>query len=80
MTTRKLLAVLPITCISLCSLAIAWRYGTFSAGDTDPYGYVSQTELIAAGSLHLDVGFSSLDPDGGVFTTALPGVLAFTIH
>jgi len=31
-------------------------------------------------SVRLDVGFSSLDPDGGVFTTALPGVLAFTIH
>ena len=31
-------------------------------------------------SVRLDVGFSSLDPAGGVFTTALPGVLAFTIH
>lgn len=31
-------------------------------------------------SVRLEVGFQSLDPDGGVFTTALPGVLAFTIR
>jgi 4-amino-4-deoxy-L-arabinose transferase-like glycosyltransferase len=34
------------------------RYGTFIAADTDPYGYVSEAELIAAGTLHVDQRFT----------------------
>ena len=35
-------------------LTFGVRKGTFAAADTDPYGYVSQAELIAGGSLRLE--------------------------
>lgn len=38
------------------------RAGTFSAGDTDPYGYVSEAELIAAGTLRVDQRFALTMP------------------
>ncbi len=39
-------------------LAAGIRYGTFIAADTDPYGYVSEADLIAAGTLHVDQRFT----------------------
>ncbi len=38
--------------------ALAIDKGTFAAGDTDPYGYVSQADLLASGSIFLDQQFS----------------------
>ena len=38
--------------------AFGVAYGTFAAADTDPYGYVAQAELIAGGSLRLDLRFA----------------------
>lgn len=35
-------------------LVIGVRYGTFAASDTDPFGYVSEAELIAAGRWFID--------------------------
>jgi len=37
---------------------IGVRYGTFAASDTDPYGYVSESELIAHGTLRVDQRFA----------------------
>ena len=34
------------------------RYGTFVASDTDPYGYVSEAEFIARGTLRIDQRFA----------------------
>src|SRR5262245_43139826 len=34
------------------------RYGTFVAADTDPYGYVSEAEFIARGTLRIDPRFA----------------------
>jgi 4-amino-4-deoxy-L-arabinose transferase-like glycosyltransferase len=34
------------------------RYGTFVAADTDPYGYVSEAEFIARGTLRIDQRFA----------------------
>lgn len=46
------------TSISLLAAVTAFglgiRYGTFAAADTDPYGYVSQAELIGGGRLRVD--------------------------
>ena len=36
------------------AFAIGVGYGTFAAADTDPYGYVSQAELVAGGALRVD--------------------------
>lgn len=35
-------------------LVVGVRKGTFAASDTDPYGYVSEADLIAHGALHID--------------------------
>jgi hypothetical protein len=43
---------------TLGALVIGIRYGTFAASDTDPYGYVSQAELIASGKLRVDQRFA----------------------
>lgn len=42
------------------AFVIAWGYGTFAAADTDPYGYVSQADLMASGTLHVDLGFARM--------------------
>jgi hypothetical protein len=34
------------------------RYGTFVASDTDPYGYVSEAEFLARGTLQIDQRFA----------------------
>jgi hypothetical protein len=43
--------------VAASAAAFGVAYGTFAAADTDPYGYVGQAELIAGGSLRLDVRF-----------------------
>ena len=39
---------------ALSAFVLGVRYGTFAASDTDPYGYVSEAELIASGTLRVD--------------------------
>jgi hypothetical protein len=39
---------------AVSAFAIGVGYGTFAASDTDPYGYVSEAELIASGALRVD--------------------------
>lgn len=45
-----------------------------------PSGELHQDDEGAACSVRLHVGFQSLDPASGVYTTGLPGLLAFTIR
>jgi hypothetical protein len=45
---------------AVCGVAI--KYGTFVAADTDPYAYVSQADLISAGTLHVDQSFARTLP------------------
>lgn len=45
-------ALVGIAALGACAVGIA--YGTFAASDTDPYGYVSEAELIASGALRVD--------------------------
>jgi hypothetical protein len=53
-------AVLSRVAVLVTTLAAGWAftagvaYGTYAASDTDPYGYVSQAELIASGALSID--------------------------
>jgi hypothetical protein len=39
---------------AIAASVIGVAYGTFAASDTDPYGYVSEAELIASGTLRVD--------------------------
>ena len=43
-----------IAATAVTAFVIGVAYGTFSASDTDPYGYVSEAELIASGALRID--------------------------
>ena len=44
--------------VAVSAAAFGVANGTFAAADTDPYGYVSQGELLAGGSMRLDVRFA----------------------
>jgi hypothetical protein len=48
--------------MAVSAFVIGVRYGTFAASDTDPYGYVSQAELIAAGTLRVDQRYALTMP------------------
>jgi hypothetical protein len=55
-----------------CAFGVA--YGTFAAADTDPYGYVSQADLIANGSLRLQLdAFRSMPWRDAVSSFIPPG-------
>jgi hypothetical protein len=43
-----------VAAAAVSAFVIGVAYGTFAASDTDPYGYVSEAELIAAGTLRVD--------------------------
>ena len=45
-----------IAAVIVCAAGIHW--GTFAAADSDPYGYVSEADLIAHGSLRVDQRFA----------------------
>ena len=47
---------------ALAAVFIGIRYGTYTAGDSDPYGYVSQADLIAHGSLRVEQQFARTMP------------------
>src|SRR5438093_7506216 len=47
---------------ALVVFAVAIHNATFSAGDTDPYGYVSEADLIAHGSLRVEQQFARAMP------------------
>ena len=49
-------------------------------GWCQPAGQYHQDDNGAACSIRLNVWFQQLDSDFGVYTTSLPGVLAFTIR
>lgn len=55
---RTRVAALLNAVVALCVLALGINWGTFAAADTDPYGYVSQGDLIAQGSLRLEQPFA----------------------
>ena len=57
--TRTSVWLLLITALAAAfALGVGVRFGTFSAGDTDPFGYVSQAELMTSGTLHVDLSFA----------------------
>jgi hypothetical protein len=43
-----------IAVAALAALAVGILHGTFAAADTDPYGYLSEAEVLAHGSLRID--------------------------
>jgi hypothetical protein len=47
---------------ALAAVFIGIRYGTYTAGDSDPYGYVSEADLIAHGSLRVEQQFARTMP------------------
>jgi hypothetical protein len=53
--TSLAIAAILVSAAGVCGIGL-W-FGTYSAADTDPYGYVSQADLIAAGSMRI-----ALDP------------------
>ena len=55
--TSSAIAATLIALVALGVLFFGIHWGTFAAADTDPYGYVSQADLIANGSLKIDVRF-----------------------
>jgi hypothetical protein len=61
-TPRQHLPTLTTAAAALAVLLIGVRYGTFVAADTDPYSYVSQADLIAAGTLRIDQSFARALP------------------
>jgi hypothetical protein len=56
-TARSSLAIAAALASAACACVIGLWFGTYSAADTDPYGYVSQADLISAGSIRI-----TLDP------------------
>jgi hypothetical protein len=53
-STRDLVANAVIAVAAIAALAVGVVYGTFAAADTDPYGYLSQADALAHGSLRID--------------------------
>jgi hypothetical protein len=47
-----------VAAASLAVLYVGIRYGTFAASDHDPYGYVSQADAMARGTLQIDQRFA----------------------
>jgi hypothetical protein len=47
---------------ALAVLAVGIHHGTFAAADSDPYGYVSEADLMARGVLRIDQRFASAMP------------------
>src|SRR5436309_1014810 len=47
---------------ALAAAFIGIHYGTYTAGDSDPYGYVSEADLIARGSLRVEQQFARTMP------------------
>ena len=47
---------------ALAATFIGIHYGTYTAGDSDPYGYVSEADLIARGSLRVEQQFARTMP------------------
>jgi hypothetical protein len=47
---------------AIATATVGVRFGTFAAADSDPYGYVSQADLMARGSLRVDQRFASTMP------------------
>ena len=43
-----------VAAAAIAALAFGVLYGTFAAADTDPYGYLSEAEVLARGSLRID--------------------------
>jgi hypothetical protein len=43
-----------VAAAAIAALAVGVLYGTFAAADTDPYGYLSEAEVLARGSLRID--------------------------
>ena len=41
---------------AIAIVAVGVRWGTFAAADSDPYGYVSEADLMARGSLRCQRG------------------------
>jgi 4-amino-4-deoxy-L-arabinose transferase-like glycosyltransferase len=51
---KDALAYVAIVVIAISSFAVGVRHGTFAVADTDPYGYVSEGEAFARGTLRVD--------------------------
>jgi hypothetical protein len=68
------LAATIIAFVALAAFAVGVHWGTFSAADSDPYGYVSQADLIAHGTLHTEQQFARSMPwPNGPATFTPPG-------
>jgi hypothetical protein len=55
--SRSIVAAILNAVVAAGVVAFGIKWGTFAASDTDPYGYVSQADLIAHGSLRLEQPF-----------------------
>ncbi len=62
---RPRAASLTALCVAAASLAVAVRWGTFSAGGADSYGYVSQASLWATGRLSVEQPLADLEGEFG---------------
>ena len=69
---RVLSRFIPGLC-AIVAVALGIVYGTFTAADTDPYGYVSQAELFASGTLRVDQRFALSLPWRDAEGSFIPG-------
>jgi hypothetical protein len=61
-TAPRLLTAITLVALAIAVFVIGVREGTFSAADTDPYGYVSQADLMTRGTLRVDQRFAATMP------------------
>ena len=69
--TSKPAAALTVV-VALIAFLVGVRKGTFVPADTDPYGYVSQADAIAGGSLRVDQRFALSMPWDGAESSFVP--------
>ncbi len=62
MTRTRALSVAVTLFAAIGVFGVGVHYGAFAAADTDPYGYVSEAELIASGALRVDQRFALTMP------------------
>ncbi len=62
MTKTRALSVAVILFAAIGVFSVGVHYGTFAAADTDPYGYISEAELMARGALRVDQRFALTMP------------------
>jgi asparagine N-glycosylation enzyme membrane subunit Stt3 len=58
MTNTRALSLAVMLFAAIGVFGVGVHYGTFAAADTDPYGYISEAELIARGALRVDQRFA----------------------